>query len=276
MRIVLGTRDSEARVIEDIVIEITQDVQLKWTSGDPYSVPASDLRPGDVCVECGSPEVQSLRIDHHYPGDTGYDVGASQAFGGSSAGQVLHLLMNTVECRMPLWDQVTRVSAPGLYKIDGRWCAAPADCVARAVPLRYVRVGEADHALAAFIAGGCTTSRQQAIDHYMNGRSMPDVKGIASRIMAGDQVLPGVYDIRWLPWFRRIDTMDLYTVGLLAGVGIVSWGASEAPAGARHVKAACTGDGSVPGVMDVVGLLLDMGCSGVYGSNIRGYAGGVR
>ncbi len=58
----------------------------------------ADLVAGDtlVCIECAPssiPEgVKVVVVDHHRPGDPGYDMGASQYWEASSLGQVCHAL----------------------------------------------------------------------------------------------------------------------------------------------------------------------------------------
>jgi len=46
-----------------------------------------------VCIECGGPDVECVRrIDHHNPGDPGYDGGPEKFFESSSIGQLIEML----------------------------------------------------------------------------------------------------------------------------------------------------------------------------------------
>jgi hypothetical protein len=99
---VLGARDPEMDEIEEILTRLRIGFMYATKDGervhpgnsyaaDRIEVPASMLV---VFVECDSPSYigEMKRIDHHNPGDFGYELSAKEFWNASSLGQVYYFL----------------------------------------------------------------------------------------------------------------------------------------------------------------------------------------
>lgn len=111
MSFILGAHDDEMSVIENVLRGLKLPYAYatanneRCTSRNAYAA-TGVIQMGHgyqstspiamvVTIECAGPTIiPTVRIDHHHPGDTGFDKGADQYFDGSSIGQLCNLLMD--------------------------------------------------------------------------------------------------------------------------------------------------------------------------------------
>lgn len=307
-------------------------VPRPWAREAGRTAYRSDIEPeaGDVWIECAPTEGPSSRsptgrcggkagilaaggtvIDHHFPGDPGFgvlryvDVGAghpalcTSAFEASSIGQLVALLAAAGRLPWPTlgMDTPAEDAIPGaLWRLGSGWAVTvPSNegCALFAVvPSSLVMSGEADHSLAAFVRGACSTPEADACAWLVARlpeatrdilREARDALHAAPRVIAcyvpdghGDTELRTVADLRGFPSLAPGGRLGdaLVPAAMLAGAAYVGWGAQGVTAQGRHLGFGGGGEGSAIGVYDFRPMLADLGCVGVYGDPARGVGGG--
>lgn len=194
---ILGRADVEMVAISDLLLENHFPVFQGIVRGKPANVKSAyhleAVRPKEGCdesllsllkkedaevvfIECDSESIRRrveqtqhhyIQIDHHHPGDFGFETDPMWYLSGSSIGQVLEYLVHHTDAALAEFEWVTVPEdeldgweEPGItfnltqqeWQIqrfrNGSWERAP-------VPERYRLVAAADHCLASAYQGMC-------------------------------------------------------------------------------------------------------------------------
>ena len=268
---ILGAMDPEMAEIKNILLglgcTIVGPLEGRTAPLDAYKLdraPASNevyvecapLNGGKVAIKAAGARI----VDHHFAGDPGFGVGPRDAYKASSIGQIVALLRELGVDDIDLPNDSWHPGALGTPKL--------------------VLIGERDHSLAAWVAGNCLTPREIARNVYVASLSpaaqalLPEALALleAAPLLEGTQIR----DIRNYPELTPTGRLGAAFVpaSILAGVPYVGWGAQGVTEKGRHISAGGAGEGSPVGVIAWKPLLAAMGAVGVFGDDIRGFAGG--
>lgn len=289
IKVMLGASDPEMQKIKEVLSAVSGVLfvlEQAMKGGRPvHAGNALSADPIDTSgftlvwfVECRAPmlhDVPAIRIDHHNPGDVGYDALPEDYFAGSSLGQVIVLLAE--RGWLPKSWELFPCQNPStlVVPLSSTFVCSGSDIVE--VPYELLMVAAADHCLGAAYNGECPCINPELLLQY---RAKSKAAFQTRRV---DDVLQDIYDsIRALnsgtklPGTEFVDMRreppwpELVEAGTFAGISYVS-GPLLTPDGRKKFTASGT-EGEIAEFMrdNPLGLV------GLYGNPHRRFAGGYK
>ena len=322
MRVILGgltgasdpnISDLEMLAIQDLAVAAGLNV-LNSTPDGPGAVREcynSQIIPqeGDIWVECrpaghtraSLEEMGCVVIDHHFDGDSGFDVKLINApFARSSLGQFLLFLgRKELGCKVAQdlgWQYAPDCGqcfgygglshpAPGVWILNDN----NGECEEYEIPDNLVWIGEADHNLAWFLTQA-GEEHQQRVDQrswmpgprrawYLGLAGSPtesDLEEAMTLLRRAPVLHDGIRDIRNIPELQINGRLGRVVVpaACMSGQAYVAWGVQGVTDKGRHVGVGGLGEGTRLGPYDFRPMLSDLGAVGIYGHPSRGVGGG--